>query len=234
MFSYYGSKSRVIKFYPRPKYHSIIEPFAGSARYSLLYFEHDITIVDKSKIICDIWNYLKSCSKSDIEKLPILNRGDDLRNIATLSAIEKSFLGFVVNSGTATPSNILTKWGAESINYKLKYIANSLFKIKHWEIINDCYKNLLNIESTWFIDPPYQFGGDRYIESNKNIDFYELSNWCKSRFGQVIVCENSKADWLPFHPLKSMHGQYRKTIEVIWTKNSDNQIHYKENNLFNL
>jgi site-specific DNA-adenine methylase len=33
MFSYYGSKSKIIDHYPAPKFNKIIEPFAGSARY---------------------------------------------------------------------------------------------------------------------------------------------------------------------------------------------------------
>jgi site-specific DNA-adenine methylase len=36
MFSYYGSKSKIVKYYPCPAHDKIIEPFAGSARYSLL------------------------------------------------------------------------------------------------------------------------------------------------------------------------------------------------------
>lgn len=35
--------------------------------------------------------------------------------------------------------------------------------------------------------------------------------------GQVIVCENSSAEWLPFVPLKETIGVRRKTQEVIWT-----------------
>ena len=35
MFSYYGSKSKIIKKYPKPIYNDIIEPFAGSSCYSI-------------------------------------------------------------------------------------------------------------------------------------------------------------------------------------------------------
>jgi len=35
MWSYYGSKSKVVKHYPKPKYDLIIEPFAGAAWYSV-------------------------------------------------------------------------------------------------------------------------------------------------------------------------------------------------------
>ena len=58
--------------------------------------------------------------------------------------------------------------------------------------------DLENEEATWFIDPPYQFGGHEYKCSNKQIDFAKLAEWCEDRNGQAIVCENTKATWLPF------------------------------------
>ena len=51
MFSYYGSKSKVVDLYPRPKFDKIIEPFAGSARYALKYFDRDVLLVDKYEVI---------------------------------------------------------------------------------------------------------------------------------------------------------------------------------------
>ena len=53
--------------------------------------------------------------------------------------------------------------------------------------------------------------------SNKKINFTELGEWCKSRNGQVIVCENTKADWLPFKPMIEMQGAMFKTTEAIWS-----------------
>jgi len=78
------------------------------------------------------------------------------------------------------------------------------------------YEDLQNEEATWYIDPPYQFGGEYYIKSNKHIDFANLAEWCKSRLGQTIVCENTKADWLDFKPMKEMQGSMYKTTEAIW------------------
>jgi len=37
MFSYYGSKKKIVKYYPEPVHDVIIEPFAGAAWYSLEY-----------------------------------------------------------------------------------------------------------------------------------------------------------------------------------------------------
>jgi 16S rRNA G966 N2-methylase RsmD len=127
---------------------------------------------------------------------------------------EKWLIGFCINQGSAYPKKTAKKfncWNKQKI-----YIANNLYKIKHWLIKEGSYEELKNYEATWFIDPPYQFGGKYY--KFKNIDYNKLSHWCKTRKGQVIVCENMKADWLPFKPLKQMYGQKRLTIEAIWYK----------------
>lgn len=58
MWSYYGSKSKIIDYYPAPKFDKIIEPFAGSARYSLKFFDKNITLVDLSESVVNAWKYL--------------------------------------------------------------------------------------------------------------------------------------------------------------------------------
>jgi hypothetical protein len=55
MWSYYGAKTNIVQYYPKPKYDRIIEPFAGTARYSLRYFDHDIFLVDKYEVVVKIW-----------------------------------------------------------------------------------------------------------------------------------------------------------------------------------
>lgn len=32
MFSYYGAKTKIVDYYPKPLFDKIVEPFAGSAR----------------------------------------------------------------------------------------------------------------------------------------------------------------------------------------------------------
>lgn len=217
MFSYYGSKSKIVQYYPKPKYNKIIEPFAGSARYSLRYFENDITLCEKSKFIYDIWMFLKNASKQDIMSIPILKPHTDIRTL-NISGYKLNFLRFFIGQGLATPQWVVSSMCTETNQIRTrKRIANDLFKIKHWNIIHGDYRDLKNIEATWFIDAPYMFGGQYYKESNKNIDYNSLSKWCKSRKGQVIVCENTKADWLPFKPMINMQGSIHKTTEAIWS-----------------
>jgi len=224
MFSYYGSKSKIVDYYPPPKYSKIIEPFAGSARYSLKYFDRDITLIDKYDVIVRIWNWLKVASKNDILSIPepkirqVIKREDyDCEEMFLL-------MSFVIKSGTAIPAyKVCSNRGEDGqISDILKNIANQLFKIRHWNIKQGDYRELINEDQTWFIDPPYQFGGDRYKESNKKINFIELGEWCKSRRGQVIVCENTKANWLPFLPMIDMRGTMYKTTEAIWSNHKTN------------
>ncbi len=77
--------------------------------------------------------------------------------------------------------------------------------------------DMINQKATWYVDPPYQFGGEHYKESNKTIDFEKLGKWCESREGQVIVCENTKADWMDFKPMIQFNGLRKTTTEAIWS-----------------
>ena len=44
---YYGSKSKIVNKYPEPEYgKKIIEPFAGTAQYSLKYWDRDIVLIE--------------------------------------------------------------------------------------------------------------------------------------------------------------------------------------------
>jgi site-specific DNA-adenine methylase len=89
MFSYYGSKSKIVHLYPTPKFDKIIEPFAGSARYSLRFWQKDILLVDKYPVIVDVWNYLKNASEKDISDVTEqINNGQAKLNIDAFPATE--------------------------------------------------------------------------------------------------------------------------------------------------
>lgn len=217
MWSYYGSKSKVVKHYPKPLNNKIIEPFAGSARYSLKYFENEIFLYDKNEIITGIWTYLQRCSANDILKLPLLKQGDKIDR-KDFDCIEQANLfGFILQNGVSSPMLTCSKWGEVVMKKQIKDIAANLFKIKHWHIQTKSYEEIENELACWFIDPPYQVGGNKYKFSNKLIDFEYLSGWCNERLGQVIVCESSAATWLPFVPLARNNGIRSTKTEMIYT-----------------
>ena len=217
MFSYYGSKSKIIQYYPSPKYNTIIEPFAGSARYSLMYYEKDCWLNDSYKVITDIWNWIINATKEEINAIPELKKGESLNKL-NIDPKLKLLLGFVVNSGVQSPRKTCSKWAEEKgefIKHK-KRLLSYCGKLDHWLITGLDYRDISNLEATWFIDPPYQFVTEKY--KKHDINYEELTEWCKSRKEQVIVCENSYGNWLPFKPLKELYGQRHKTMEMMWYK----------------
>lgn len=215
MWSYYGSKSKVVDYYPPPKYGKIIEPFAGTARYSLKYFDREVLLVDKYEIIVRIWKWLQTASKNDILKLPEPRVGEKIDR-KNFDCIEQAWLmGFLVQIGVNAPRLTVSKFA--NIKAQKKFIAGQLQKIKHWTIRHGDYKDIENQEATWFIDPPYQFGGEYYRVSNASLDYSHLGSWCANRFGHVIVCENTKASWLPFYPMRRLNGTIHTTTEAIWS-----------------
>ena len=221
MFGYYGSKSIVVDYYPKPKFSKIIESFAGSGRYALKYFDRDVLLVDKYDVIIKIWKWLQKCSEKDILGLPRLKVGENVDSFNWDCDEAKWLVGFIITGAPATPKKTASKWKTvirpNTQNYKLKFIAKNLFKIKHWEFKIGSYDEIENEAATHFIDPPYSHGGEFYKFGSAGIDYAKLAEWCKSRRGQVIVCENTKADWLPFKKLSEMHGAKFRTTEAIWT-----------------
>lgn len=219
MFSYYGSKSKIVKLYPAPKHDLIVEPFAGSARYSLMYWEKDIVLIDKYEPIVKLWHWLQIATEKDIDNLPRLKKGEKISDY-NLSEGESLFLSFIVSEATATGRNMVTTRASTKVDYKIKTTKDILPKIKHWEIILGCYTEIKNTKATWFIDPPYQRGGEHY--PCRNMDYKHLAEWSRERNGQVIVCENDGADWLNFTPLKTYWGGMKRSTEVIWSNEMTN------------
>jgi hypothetical protein len=230
MWSYYGAKTNIVKFYPAPKHDKIIEPFCGTARYALRYFDHDCLLIDKYPVIINIWKWLQSCSPNDVLKLPRF-KAEQTTNDFTFDCQEaKDFMGFIIGCGAERPRikgtdrKIIQR--PNHVNYNLKRIAGQLWKIKHWQFIEGDYTMAPDQEATFFIDPPYEFGGDAYVFNNRKINYPELAMWCRSRKGQVIVCENTKATWMDFNPIISQRGSTYKTTEAIWSNEKteyDNQ-----------
>jgi hypothetical protein len=220
MWSYYGAKTNTVDLYPPPKYAKIIEPFAGTARYALKYWDKDVLLIDKYDVIIKIWKWLQVCSRADIIGMPRIKEGQNINNFKFDCEEARLLMGFCIGFGFMTPRHLATpkqRHRPNFQNYTLNRIANNLHKIRHWKMIHGSYEDVANETATWFIDPPYQFGGHAYKESNKNIDFKKLADWSLERGGQIIVCENSKADWLPFIPLAYHYTHNGHQHEVFYT-----------------
>jgi hypothetical protein len=227
MWSYYGSKEGIKRIYPKPLHGKIIEPFAGTAKYALLYWDREVTIVDKYEVLIKIWKWLQVAAPSDINALPkIVPRGFKLDSIQFDCEEARLLFGFLIGKAAERPrltaADRVTVARPTSIVFQIRKIIATMPKIKHWKIIHGSYLELGNEEATWFIDPPYQFGGHSYVESNRRLDFNQLAEWCRNRLGQIIVCENTKATWMDFKPIREQMGSLGITTEAIWTNHPVN------------
>lgn len=231
--SYFGSKYRSAPRYPVPRYNTIVEPFAGSAGYSLRYVDHKVILIEKYPIVAGIWKYLINVSASEIRSIPDVSNVNDLPSWVPQEA--RWLVGFYMNSGTTSPrirlaidqvrlrdrqDNKASKFIGWSIHTRER-VASQVDRIKHWTIIEGDYTAAPNVEATWFIDPTYQKQGKEYKYSLRPEDFSVLGAWCHDRSGQLIVCEADGADWLPFKAFGMIKsGRKKFAQEMIWTQDT--------------
>lgn len=213
-FCYYGGKNRVGPKYPQPMYETVIEPFAGCAGYSVSWNAKHVYLSDVDERVCGVWEYLIRSSPEDILALPqVVNHVDELK----ICQEAKWLIGWWLNKGTAYPMKSPTlwmkskkapnSWWGESIKNRL---ALQVSQIKHWHIRQCSYENVNNIPATWFIDPPYNNKAGRVYKHNE-INYVALGEWCRERMGQVIVCENKGATWLPFKDFMDIKSSGRRS-----------------------
>lgn len=226
-FCFYGGKWRAVPRYPSPEYSHLVEPFAGAAGYATRYFDRDVHLFDVDPVIAGLWNYLIHVPASDVRKLPLLIEHVDLLRCCQEA---KWLIGFWLNKGSSTPKNVPSKWMRDGTRPNSYWgeairdrIALQVEHIRHWRVTNTSYADGPNQAATWFIDPPYSTpAGSHY--KHVLTDYASLAQWCRTRRGQVIVCEQKGADWLPFKHLqdqRSTPGAHRTSsysAEVIWTK----------------
>ncbi len=209
-FSYFGSKYKLAKLYGAPRHDLVIEPFAGSAAYSVYWEPKEVILFDRSPVIISIWNYLITATEKQIMELPT-----EFELIADLGLPfgATNLIGFWAAKGKVSPARSRSKWGKQYANAPdckvlgepvKERIASQLHKIRHWQCF-EAYHNAFRQDETahWFIDPPYQVAGRRY--PYKIDDYAPIAEWAKGRRGFVQFCENDGADYLPFKELKSVN-----------------------------
>jgi site-specific DNA-adenine methylase len=227
-FCYYGGKARAASFYPKPLHKTIIEPFAGAAGYALRWHYRNVILVEKEPRVAAVWKYLIAATPKMIRDLPLAKDIplEGLSKLKTLAPAERWLIGFWFFKGSSagpldkpTPRVLqgnASYWGAQ---VRLR-LAQQVERIKHWMVVEGDYRTAPEMDATWFIDPPYQNMGRYYTHGCDEISFPRLASWCQSREGQVIVCENEGADWLPFKPFHTLaatnHGGRNASKEVIW------------------
>lgn len=230
-FKYFASKNKLACRYPAPKHRKITESHCGSAGYACNHSDHDVLLCDVDPRVTTIWDYLIHVTSEEVMALPLLEPG---QSIDTLHVCEEArlFLSCCVNTSQFRKS--LTSWkngqntGLWGPTWREK-VARQVQFIKHWKVVCTSYNELPNERCTWFVDPMYQGMEHHYAASRTHpTDYEHLGQWCRSRLGQVIVCESMRATWLPFQPLGAsavqggMLNQHKGTCtEAIWTAEND-------------
>ncbi len=224
-FSYFGGKYRIAPKYPKPRWATIIEPFAGAAGYSVRYPCHRVSLYEVNPKVFGTWEYLINVSQKEILSLPLVF--DDVRDLSVCQEA-KWLIGWWINHGNVNPCNKPSAWMREGTRPNSYWgeairqrIADQVPTIRHWKVYNKSYEDILQRKATWFVDPPYQRSGKCY--PFKDIDYESLADWVKVLQGQVLVCEQEGANWLPFKPFVVARGspaRYRtgKSKEMLWTR----------------
>jgi hypothetical protein len=225
-FGFYGGKWRdALKNYPQPKYDTVIEPFAGSAGYSVRYYQRNVVLCEADPIIAAVWDYLIHVTPGEILAIPDLKANETVDNLRVCREA-RWLVGLWLNRGASRPRKGPSKWMRDRVRPGSFWgervrntIASQVPLIRHWKIHICSYASCpVGGEATWFVDPPYQETGNFYHFGSKSIDYSRLSNWCRELSGQVIVCERAGADWLPFRslpPTKTTRNG-RRSPEVLW------------------
>jgi hypothetical protein len=174
-----------------------------------------------------MWRYLIGVSPAEIRRIPDVDHVEALPS--WVPAGGRALVGFWMGIADYVPRKKLSAnakkhlakgWMTYGWGGAIKErIASQVESIRHWQVLEGDALNLEpSFDATWFVDPPYNNrAGSHYVHSR--VDYAALGAWCQRAAGQVIVCENEGATWLPFRPF----GRFKNNIngagsrEVIWT-----------------
>ena len=213
LFSYYGTKGKLAELYPAPRHDHIIEAFAGAAGYALRFPDLEVDLYDLDDYVTDTWRWLIAASGEDVAALPVGDVGDV--RLLNIPRGAQNLIGYWLNPASAAPKRHASQrsgWNSR----RRDLIADGVEQINHWRVHQRSFLMIPNACATWFVDPPYQTAGKYYRHSAAAISYTQLAEWVVGRWGQVIVCENAGADWLPFTYLSDLQGMIKKSTEVIW------------------
>jgi 16S rRNA G966 N2-methylase RsmD len=219
LFPYFGRKGRSARLYPCPRFPLVIEPFAGSLSYTLHHRPNSAIGIEQDDRVVALWHRMLEVTGMELPPAVGSKTNDLLVKVASYSE-------HALTSGEMTvTSRMIRDW---TVIHQRAALAAPWAR-SHVQYFAGTYANAPDVEATWFIDPPYQRANRRgYLFGADKIDYDHLAAWVMSRKGQVIVCEQDGADWLPFTRLADF-ATHRGAIsrEVIWT--SDMAIAHRNN-----
>lgn len=225
MFYYYGGKAGRARAYPPPRCRTIVEPFAGSAGYSMYHLANvdRVVLVEANERVVDVWRRLLAMTPAEVLALQI-------PAVGTTTSDPLMMMASASNAVAGCQQMTVTDRMPQAIVQMLRRVARLLpAAAQKVEILHGDYTEAPELEATWFVDPPYQVqegtirGAGYGAHSAAGIDFAALGAWTKDREGQVIACEAIGATWLPFVPLYGMTDTVAagRRLEVMWTNEPD-------------
>ena len=216
MFYYFGRKGRLAPLYPPPRHDLVIEPFAGSAAYTMHWKPEHALLIDKDEATVGLWRRLCGMTKAEILAAPGPVAGEMTADYWHITAMVSHDL---CSWGPGDSRKVSTKVGSEWFDTRpRRYAANNVATAVRYAYAEGTYRDAPNVEACWYIDPPYQ-NVKGYRHGNAGIDYADLADFCLTRRGQVIVCEQAGADWLPFRPFSRLVSSVNTTTQEVWWTN---------------
>lgn len=232
LFKWFGSKWLSSKTLPAPIHDSIVEPFAGGAGYSLRHSSSKVLICESDPHIYKLWAWLiNGATEALIREIPLgVPEGTDIRSLG-LNEGQQLLLKSWQRTNNVGNCWTISPWGNKpgqfTANTRAR-VASEFGAISHWKVLFDGMSALrtIDVEATWFIDPPYEFN---YQYRQTPVNYQELGELAKNKKGQVIVCEavcpktGSIPSWLTFKNFGSRITSRRKaennhhSKELLWT-----------------
>jgi site-specific DNA-adenine methylase len=235
MWGYTGSKWQASKTgkYPAPIHNTIIEPFAGSAGYSLFYgAERRVILCEINPDIVAIWCMIQKNRRLEARLPKTVRKGEVVEEMRGIDDEVRLFLHYKTCAAHAGYHLRFTERGALQWPQDRRRMLAMAGLVKSWEIVQCSFEEFdpPRGSATWFVDPPYEAVGIARKGSDYKywrLDYSKLRECVKKKWrGQVIVAEQVESTWLPFKPLYDLPAQHRdgakSTTEAIW---------YRANNL---
>lgn len=194
LFKWFGSKWQSARHYPEPEHDRIVEPFAGSAGYSLNHVDRQVTIWEDDPNLFALWTWLLGALGQEILDIPVgVPVGVDIRTIG-LNRGQQLLLKHWQRTNNVGECWTISPWGhlpGQWTENTRARVAEEVYAIRHWQLAPPI--DLIDLPSTWFVDPPYLYNY-RYRKGLPDFDYDALSSFVQTVHSSslVIVCEASR------------------------------------------
>jgi site-specific DNA-adenine methylase len=229
MFKYSGNKQRLLHLLRQPPKGPIIEPFAGSARYSLNY-DLDAILFEKNKDVYDLWDWLiNDATKKDLLELEKMKQPEKV-DIRLLNLPKPQETLFRLTCASVYVGQLSSWISYPQHKVDFSRLISYLPQIKYrFTLGGTDYLQSAGLQGTYFIDPPYMGTSGNYIDgSNKK----ELNSVNLNTFTEYINSVDSPIIFTYGTDAQEVFPQYQwelvlmRRVPKIRTGGTANRIDY--------